>query len=82
MDEINNVTHLNPAVKSEVGTDGAIMDMLPAQYRAAIMGQYIESQAMKHDAQAFVKALENRLLTTAVTSTFNVIKELVNTPTQ
>ena len=82
MDENDNVTSINTAKRTDSTTNGALLDMLPSQVRATIMGQYIESRALDHDANAFAKALEDRLLTTAVTSTFNVLKELINTPAQ
>lgn len=71
-----NVTSINRAEASTT-TNGAIFEMLPPQIKASIMGQFIESNTLNHTAEQFMKALEDRLLTTAVTSTFNALKEIV-----
>lgn len=65
---------------TKVETDTNVIDfatkqaLLPAQVRAAIIGQYAESVALNHNPVKFVNSLEKRLLTDLTYAGAQIIK--------
>ncbi len=53
-------------------------NLMPAQVRAIIMGQYVESKAQEHTPEMFVQSLEKRLLGDMAMLCAKTVKEFLS----